>query len=197
MRILLTFVCVFFVLLSYAQPAGKVSVSGIVTDTDSFPIQGVAIINVKTGKITRTDQKGYFQTEFSVKDSVLIYHIAYKKEFVNSNDSRKTFVLEPEVHELMQVNVLDKNKQTNKNLDSMMQSVSDLAAKEKLSGYDEKSTLSYFVDETGTHNKGFSPYFGPSFKIPFGKNIAHIIHREEQRQLKEMTSHYHLVKPEK
>ena len=197
MRLLLAFVCIFSVLQCEAQTTGKVMVSGTVTDTDSFPIQGVAIINVKNGKIARTDKDGYFQTEFSVSDSLLIYHIAYKKQFINSNDSRKKFILEPEVFELKQVDVLDKNKQTNKNLDSMMQSVNQLAPKEKLSGYDEKSTLNYFVDENGTHNKGFSPYFGPSFKIPFGKNINAIIHREEQRQIKEMTAHYHLVKHEK
>ena len=197
MRILFTLICVFFVLLGSAQTTGKVSVSGIVTDTNSFPIQGVAIINVKNGKVTRTDQKGYFQTEFSVKDSLLIYHIAYRKEFVNSSDGRNIFILEPEVYELNQVNILDKSSQTNKNLDSMMQSVTQLAPKKKLTGYDEKSIVDHFVDASGSHTKGFSPYFGPSFKIPFGKNIRHVIHREEQRQIREMTSHYKLVKPEK
>ncbi len=197
MRILLTIVCIFFVLLSYAQPSGKVKISGIVTDADLFPVRGAAIINVKTGKITRTDENGYFQTEFSIKDSVLIYHIAYKKQFVNSNDIRMKFVLEPEVFELMQVDVLDKSRQEQRNLDSTMISVNQLAPKKKLTGYDEKSTVEYFVDEKGTHTKGFSPYFGPSFKIPFGKNITQIIQREQQRQIKEMTSHYHLVKPDK
>jgi hypothetical protein len=197
MRILLAFVCVFIVLLSEAQITGKVMVSGTVIDNDFMPIQGVAIINVKTGKIARTDKDGFFQAEFSVSDSLLIYHIAYKKQFINSNDIRKKFVLEPEVFELKQVDVMDKNKQSNKDLDSMMISVNQLAAKKKLSGYDEKSQLDYFVNETGSHTKGFSPYFGPSFKIPFGKNINAIIHREEQRQIKEMTAHYHLVKPGK
>jgi len=194
MRILFTIACVFLVLLSFAQSAGKVTVSGIITDTDSFPIQGVAIINVKTGKINRTDKTGFFQTEFSLRDSVLFYHIAYKKQFVNSNDSRKKFVLEPEVFELMQVDVLDKSKLEKKYLDSTMVSVKELAPKEKLTGYDEKSTLEYFVDASGSHNKGFSPYFGPTFKIPFGKKTANVIKREEKRQIKEMTSHYHLVK---
>jgi hypothetical protein len=197
MRLLLVIVCVFIVQLSQAQITGKVSVSGTVVDTNFMPVQGVAIINVKTGKIARTDDKGYFQTEFSVKDSLLIYHIAYKKQFINSNDIRKKFVLEPEVFELKQVDVTDKNKQSDKNLDSMMTSVNQLAGQKKLTGYDEKSQLDYFVDETGSHTKGFSPYFGPSFKIPFGKNINAIIHREEQRQIKEMTAHYHLVKHQK
>ncbi len=197
MRILLTLFCTLLLLQSYSQPAGKIMISGVVIDTDSFPIQGVAIINVKTGKITRTDKMGYFQTEFSVKDSVLIYHIAYRKQFVNSNDSRKKFVLEPEVYELNQVNVKDKNTQSNRNIDSLEQSVIQLAPKKKLTGYDERSTVDYFVDASGSHNKGFSPYFGPSFKIPFGKKTSNVIKREEKRQIKEMTSHYHLVKTEK
>jgi hypothetical protein len=197
MRLLFTIACVFFVLLSDAQTAGKIMISGIVTDTNTFPIQGVAIINVKTGKITRTDQNGYFKTEFSVRDSILIYHIAYKKQFVNSSDSRKKFVLEPEVYELNQVNVNDKSTQTNRNIDSLEQSVTQLAPKKKLTGYDERSTVDYFVDASGSHNKGFSPYFGPSFKIPFGKKTSNVIKREEKRQIKEMTSHYHLVKTEK
>ena len=197
MRLLLTITCILFVILTDAQPIGKVLVSGTVIDTDSFPISGVSIINVKTGKIARTDKNGYFHAEFSISDSLLIYHIAYKKQFINSNDLRKKFILEPEIFELKQVDVLDQNKQTKKILDSMMISVNHLAPKKKLTGYDKKSSLSYFVDESGSHNKGFSPYFGPTIKIPFGKNINELIHREEKRQLREMTAHYHLVKPKK
>ena len=197
MRLLLAFVCIFIVLFGEAQITGKVLVSGTVVDTDFMPIHGVAIINVKTGKIVRTDNKGYFQTDFFVNDSLLIYHIAYKKQFINSNDIRKKFVLEPEVFELKQVDVLDKNKQINKSIDSMVISAKQLAAQKELPDYDKKSTLDYFVDESGSHTKGFSPYFGPTIKIPFGKSTSKVIKREEKRQRKEMTAHYHLVKAEK
>jgi hypothetical protein len=72
MRLSLLFVFLFLVLQGYAQSPSKIKVSGIVLGTDSVPIQGVAIINVKTGKISRTDKKGYFESEFAVKDSLLI-----------------------------------------------------------------------------------------------------------------------------
>jgi hypothetical protein len=195
MRILLTIVIVFLVFLCHAQLPDKVLISGTIKDTYRIPIKGVAIINVKTGKVNRTDSKGFFETEFSAKDSVLIYHIAYKKEFINSNENRKEFILEAEVIELKEVNITEKANISN--MDSLSNSATDLAKQKQLSGYDEKDQLSYFVDEKGTHNKGFSPYFGPTFKIPFGRDLKTIIKREEQRQIKEMTSHYHLVSPEK
>jgi hypothetical protein len=195
MRILWTIAIVLLVLESHAQNSNKVVISGTITDTQRIPIKGVAIINVKTGKVHRTDSKGYFETEFSAKDSVLIYHIAYKKEFVNSNEIRKTFVLEPEIIELKEVNITEKTPSSG--MDSLANSAANLAKQKQLSGYDEKSQLSYFVDEKGTHTKGFSPFFGPSFQIPIGRSLEEIIKREEQRQIKEMTSHYHLVSPEK
>jgi hypothetical protein len=197
MRYALFLVCLFFTLNGFSQNSGRILISGIVIGSDSIPVQGAAIINVQTGKLIHTDKKGFFHSEFAVKDSLLIYHIAYKKQFINKNDNRKCFVLEPEVHELMQVDVLDKSKQEKKYLDSTMILVNQLAPKEKLTGYDKKSTMNYFIDENGSHTKGFSPYFGPTFKFNFGKNTKNVIRREEKRQLKEMTSHYHLVNPGK
>jgi len=197
MRLSILLVCIFLILNGYSQTSGRIQISGIVIGSDSVPVQGAAIINIQTGKLIHTDKKGYFQSEFAVKDSLLIYHIAFKKQFVNKNDTRKYFVLEPEVHELKQVDVLDKGKLEKKYLDSTMLSVSQLAPKQKLTGYEKKSTMEYFVEANGTHSKGFSPYFGPSFHFNFGKNTNNVIRREEKRQLKELTSHYHLVKNEK
>lgn len=197
MRFLLIIASFFFILQIHAQPSGKIKVSGIVLSNDSIPVQGAAIINVQTGKLIHTDKKGFFQSEFAVKDSLLIYHIAYKKMFVNKNDNRKYFVLEPEIYELLQVDVSDKSKQEKKYLDSTMISVNQLAPKEKLTGYDKKSTMNYFIEDNGSHTKGFSPYFGPTFNFNFGRNTNNVIRREQKRQLKEMTSHYHLMKPEK
>jgi len=91
---------IILVLNSFAQPSGKIHVAGTVIGNDSVPIQGVAIIDIQTGKIVHTDRNGNFHMELPLKDSLLIYHIAYKKQFVNSNDNRKYFMLQPEVHEL-------------------------------------------------------------------------------------------------
>jgi hypothetical protein len=116
---------------------------------------------------------------------------------VNSSDNRKRFILEPEVHELMQVDILDKNTKQKEYLDSTMISVKQLAPKQKLVGYDKKSKMAYFIDENGSHTKGFSPYFGPSFHLNFGKTTSKVIRREQKRQLKELTAHYHVVNAEK
>lgn len=197
MRFSILFICILFFVQGYAQTPGKIKIAGVVLNQDSVPIQGVAVINVKNGKTSRTDKKGYFEAEFSIKDSLLIYHISFKKQFVNSSENRKRFVLEPEVHELMQVDILDKNKKQQEYLDSTMISVKELAPKEKLTGYDKKSTLEYYIEENGSHTKGFSPYFGPSFSLNFGKSTNKVIQREHDRQLKELTAHYHLVHEQK
>lgn len=193
MRFSFLFICMLFLVQGFAQTQSKIKLSGVILNTDSVPIQGVAIINVKTGKTSHSDKKGYFESEFAVNDSLLIYHISFKKQFVNSLDSRKRFVLEPEEHVLMQVDILDKNRKQQEYLDSTMISVKELAPKQKLTGYDKKSKMSYFIEENGSHTKGFSPYFGPSFNLNFGKTTSKVIQREYKRQLKELTAHYRLV----
>jgi hypothetical protein len=130
--------------------------------------------------------------ELPLKDSLLIYHIAYKKQFVNNNDNRKYFMLEPEVHELMQINILNKTKLEKRYLDSTLFSIKQVAPTVKLTGYDKRSSMQYFIDENGSLNKGFSPYFGPSFHIPLERNTAKVLKREQSRQIKKLTTHYHL-----
>lgn len=193
MRYLITIMGLILVLNSFAQPSGKIHVAGTVIGNDSVPIQGVAIIDILTGKIVHTDRNGNFHMDLPLKDSLLIYHIAYKKQFVNSNDDRKYFMLEPEVHELMQVNILDRTKLERKYLDSTLFSIKQVAPTAKLTGYDKRSSMQYFVDENGSLNKGFSPYFGPNFHIPLERNTYKVLKREQRRQLKKLTSHYHLV----
>ena len=194
MRYLITIIGLILVLNSYAQPSGKIHLAGTVISRDSVPIQGVAIIDILTGKIAHTDKNGNFHMEFSLKDSLLIYHIAYKKQFVNSNDNRKYFMLEPEVHELMQINILNKTKLEKRYLDSTLFSIKQVAPTVKLTGYDKRSSMQYFIDENGSLNKGFSPYFGPSFNIPLERNTAKVLKREQRRQIKKLTTHYHLEK---
>ena len=194
MRYLITIMGLILVLNSFGQPLGKLHVAGTIIGRDSDPIQGVAIIDILTGKIVHTDNNGNFHMEFSLKDSLLIYHIAYKKQFVNNNDTRKYFMLEPEVHELMQINILNKTKLEKRYLDSTLFSIKQVAPTVKLTGYDKRSSMQYFIDENGSLNKGFSPYFGPSFNIPLERNTAKVLKREQRRQIKKLTTHYHLEK---
>jgi len=192
MRFSITIMGIILFFNSYAQPINKIRVSGTIIGNDSVPIQGVAIIDIKTGKIAHSDRNGNFHMELALKDSLLIYHIAYKKQFVNSNDNRKYFMLEPEVHELMQIDILDRTKQERKYLDSTLFSIKQVAPTVKLTGYDKRSSMQYFIDENGSHNKGFSPYFGPNFNIPLERNTAKVLKREQRRQIKKLTTHYHL-----
>jgi len=101
-------------------------------------------------------------------------------------------MLQPEVHELGQVDILDRTKQERKNLDSTLFSIKQVAPTVKLTGYDKRSSLQYFIDENGSLNKGFSPYFGPNFHIGLERNTAKVLIREQRRQLKKLTTHYHL-----
>ena len=192
MRYLITIMGVILFLNSYTQPINKIHVSGTIIANDSLPIQGVAIIDIQTGKIAHSDKNGNFHMELGIKDSLLIYHIAFKKQFVNSNDNRKYFMLEPEVHVLMQVDILDRTKMERKYLDSTLFSIKQVAPTVKLTGYDKRSSMQYFIDENGSLNKGFSPYFGPNFHIGLERNTYNVLKREQRRQLKKLTTHYHL-----
>ena len=198
MRNILPGFLIFLVLQSYSQSPAKIPFSGIVVSNDSIAIPGVAIIDTQSGKIlAHTNAKGFFQTEINADDSVCIYHIAFKRRFVNGKDLGKRIILEPEVHELRQVDVIDKQEKEQKHLEQTVDEIKRMAPMKKLTGYDLKSRQSYFIDENGSHNKGFSPYFGPTIKSPAGKIVALVAGSEEKRQRKKLTSHYHLVKKPK
>jgi hypothetical protein len=170
--------------------------SGIVIGTDSIPIPDVAIINTRTGIAVRTNSEGFFRTEIAAKDSLCAFHIAYKRFFINEKDNGKYIVIEPDIQELMQVNVTNKNKQEQKNLDKTLNDIKRLAPMKTIPQYDMESRQSKFIEENGSHNKGFSPFFGPTFRIPFEKLTA-VAGTSEKRQKKKLTSHYHLVKKKK
>lgn len=103
-------------------------------------------------------------------------------------------VLEPEIVELMQVDVTDKDEKEQKNLEETVNDIKRLAPLKKPEGFDVKSRQSYFYDQHGSHNKGFSPFFGPTVRSPIAKIITLVAGSEEKRQRKKLTSHYRLVK---
>jgi hypothetical protein len=196
MRILVLVIAIFIALPALAQYPTQISLSGIILDTDSVPVTDVAIINARTGKTVRSGINGFFHTEITSGDSLLIYHIAFKKQFINEKHNGRSIVVEPEIQELMQIDITDL-EQEKKNLEQTMDDIKRIAPMEKLSGYDLKSKQTLFIEENGSHNKGFSPFFGPTVHIPIG-NIARVISKLGRHQrLKEETSHYHLVKRKK
>jgi len=194
MRFLLLIFILFPVCNCYSRQSSNTMLSGIVVDTDSIPIPDVAIINTRTCKTVRTNDVGYFQTEIAAGDSICIYHIAYKRSFINEKFNGRFLVLESDIQELMQVNITIINEQEQKNLEETVNDIRRLAPMKKLPEYDKESRQNRFIEENGSHNKGFMPFFGPTFHIPLGKIIGLVTVKEEKRQKKKMTSHYHLKK---
>jgi|GEM_PF-1078023 len=191
-------VCLFsLVHHSYSQTLTKILISGVIMNSDSVAIPGVAIINCRTLKATRTNLNGRFQAEILPEDSLLAYHISYKKKFISLKNNRQHIVLELEIHELKMLNITDKKEKEQKYLNNTIKEIKSLAPLKKLEGYDLKSRQTQFVEDNGSHNKGFSPFFGPTIKSPLAKVITVVAGTEEKRQRKKLTSHYHLVKKKK
>ncbi len=180
-----------------AQPSGKIMLSAIVLNTDSVPVPDVAIINSRTGKTVRTNPYGFFQTEIGMEDSLLVYHIAYRKQFISEKNNGKYIILEPEIQELMQVDITDKKEKELQNLEETLNDIKRIAPKEKPTGYDLHSRQDFFYRDQGTHTKGFSPFFGPTQTVPLGEIAGFFSKIKQKKQRKKLTSHYHLVKKKK
>lgn len=179
------------------QNPDRILMSGIILDADSIPLPDVAVINVRTGKTVRTNSDGFFETTMAEEDSLLAYHIAYKRLFISSEDNARTLVMFPETHELLQVEVTEDSEAAQKKADKLSEDIMRVAPLKKLAGYDHKSRPDYFYEENGSHNKAFSPYFGPTVRVSVGK-IGEVLSKiSRKRQLKKNTAHYHLVKKKK
>jgi hypothetical protein len=197
MRRLYFLLSIFLTLQVVAQNPTQILVSGIILTLDSIPVPDVSIINVRTGKTVRSNTSGFFQTEITENDSLLVYHIAFQKQFITEKENGRYILLEPEIQELMQVDIIDSKELERKKMEELSNDIKQQVPKEKPTGYDLKSRQSYFIDENGSHNKGFSPFFGPTFRIPLGE-IANIVSELGIfRRKNTTTSHYHLVKKKK
>jgi hypothetical protein len=170
MRNFIFAILLLLVFQSYSQTAEKIMISGTVLSTDSVPIPDVAIINIWSGNIVRTDVNGFFKIEILPGDSLLVYHMSYKNMFISKNTQGGYIILKPEIHELLQVNVHDKSAQEQRNLQQTISDIKRLVPLNKLTGFDLKSIQDYFADENGSPSKGFSPFFGPTINIPIEKS---------------------------
>ena len=170
MRNYIFVVLLLFTFECYSQVTDKILISGTVLSSDSVPIPDAAVINIWSGDIVRTNSNGFFQIEIYPGDSLLVYHISYKKLFISKNTQGGYIILKPEIHELLQVNVHDKSAQEQRNLQQTVDDIKRLVPLNKLTGFDIKSIQDYFADENGSPNRGFSPFFGPTFNIPIEKS---------------------------
>lgn len=178
----------------YSQEEKEILISGIIADADSIPIPDVMIVNTRTMNVVRSNSQGYFQSSISGTDSLLISHVSYKRRFITEHDNGRMIILESEINELNQVDVTDQYLQELKNLQQTMDEIKRVVPLKKLNEEEMKSIQTRFVEQNGSHNKGFMPFFGPKFKIPFWK-ITELAGLDEQsRQRKQLTSHYHFTK---
>lgn len=179
------------------QNPDRILISAVILDADSIPLSDVAIINTRSGKTVRTNADGFFETMMAEGDSLLAYHIAYKRLFISYKDNARTLAMFPETHELLQVEVTEDLEAAQKKADKLSEDIMRVAPLKKLEGYDRKSIQEYFYEENGSHNKAFSPYFGPTVRVSAGKLGEAISKISKKRQLKKQTAHYHLVKKKK
>lgn len=194
MRTLLLSLAFLMALQVYSQSEDVIEISGIVADSDSVPIPDMAIINTRTFTTVRTNEKGFFQTQVSGNDSLIIYHIAYKRLFITKKDNGKLIIVQPEINIIKQVDVTDRHIQELNNLQKTVNEIKRAAPLEKQSKEERKSRITSFVEQNGSHNKGFSPFFGPTVSVPIGKIIQVAGLDLDKKKRKKLTSHYHLIK---
>jgi len=160
--------------VSNAQKPPQIDFSGIVLGADSIPVPDVAIINPRTGKTVRTNEEGFFHTQMDEGDSLLVYHIAYRRVFLHFRDNLKKFVLIPEIQELQTVIVTENEASARDKAEKLSSDIVNVALSKKLEGFDKKSRQDYFYETNAIHNRAFSEHFGPTFHLSFGQ-IAHFL----------------------
>lgn len=195
MKTIFTSVLFFVALISSSQDFKYNLFSAYIIGPDSIPVIDASIINTRSGKIVRANSDGYFTTEILEGDSLLIYHISYSKKFINKRHNGKIIMLEHDIHELMQVDIL--NGKEEKNLEKTVEDIKRIAPEEELTGYDKDPRINYFILQHGSHNKGFMPFFGPTFTFQLSDVTSKLFISKEKKHLKEITSHYKLVKQKK
>lgn len=194
MRNLSLLITLLIVFQGYSQTDQGIMISGIIADADSIPIPDVIVVNSRTYETVRSNHQGFFQTYITGNDSLFIFHVSYKRRFISEKDNGRMIILEPEINELKQVDVTDEYLQELKNLQKTMEEIKRVVPLKKLNEEEMKSIQTRFVEQHGSHNKGFMPFFGPIIKIPFWK-IAELTGLDRQtRQRKQLTSHYHFTK---
>ena len=197
MRFFFLALIVSLTLSGFSQSTKGILLSGIVLNTDSLPVPDAAILNTRNGRTVRTQTNGFFETEIATNDSLLIYHIAYKRQFISEKNNGRIILLEPEIQELEQVDVTNKKEQEQRYLQETVREIKRLGLEKKPPEYDLKARQNQFIGKNGTHNRGFMPFFGPTKQIPLSDLFGLFVKSTEKKTQKKLTSHYHIVKKKK
>lgn len=194
MRFFFLALIVSLTLSGFSQSTKQILLSGIVLNTDSLPVPDAAILNTRTGHTVRTRANGFFETAIAPNDSLLIYHIAYKRTFISEKDNGRIICIEPEIQELDQIDVSDQKEQEKRYLEKTVSGIKRLSSEKKPPEYTNIARQNQFIERNGTHTRGFMPFFGPTKQIPLS-NLLSLFHQTPEKKIqKELTSHYHIVK---
>lgn len=154
--------------------------SAIILDRDSLPVFGAAVFNPRTEKTVRTDTNGFFCTQIAEGDSLLVYHIAYKRRFLHLSDNCMRLQLIPENYRLDEVTIYEDSASIAKKMDILAQEIITKALSKKLEGYDKTSRQDRFYFDNSVRAKASSPYFGPTVGISFTQ-IAGLFRKLKRR----------------
>ena len=108
-----------FVLIPFAFPACSFAqeakdsttlLSGIVLDEDSLPVENAYLIRFSTTSYVTTGNTGKFTISLQRSDSLMVYHLSYKRLVLRVEDfkNRKdTIILKKEIHIIPEVTIND------------------------------------------------------------------------------------------
>lgn len=168
-RIFILFIFVAQSFFCLAQRLPTFDFSAIVLDQDSLPIFGATVVNPRTGNMVKTDKKGFFCAKIAEDDSLLVYHIAYRRRFLHLSDNCLRLQLIPENYRLNEVTVYEDSASIARKMDAIVQEIRTKALSKKLEGYDRTSRQDRFYFDNSVRAKASSPYFGPTANISFGQ----------------------------
>ncbi len=98
---------------SFAQESKDSTVtllSGIVLDEDSLPVENAYLIRFSTTSYVTTDNMGEFNINLQRDDSIMVYHVSYKRLILKKEDfssGKDTIILEKETHMIPEITIND------------------------------------------------------------------------------------------
>jgi len=171
MKVLFLFMTTLIPVLSFSQTGEDQTAlySGYVLDEDSVPIGNAYLISFRTTKIVTTDSLGAFRIRLQKGDSLMVFHVSFKRKIVLADTLskiRSLIVLQKEFHLIMEVTIRDQ-KQELINLEKNVQ-IMQANIRQPFNPFQLKRTGSVSVE---------NPLSPQANNIDFAINLAEIIRR--------------------